>query len=157
MGEKLPCVDMINVNVAHIQQVASAFNARIRQLMRCYWAQLHVFILGYIDCSAHMHPGRIYVHFHPHARPDKQLKRPFKAVSISICPFPSKWVENGGTGAKQAVCQITENPQMVSIKVFGLLAEWDHGVWRSFLKALVKYPLSSHLRPSLHVCLFVGV
>lgn len=46
---------------------------------------------------------------------------------------------------------------MVSIKVSGLLAEWGHGVWRSFLKALWKYPPFSHLRPSLCVCVFVRV
>lgn len=34
-------------------------------------------------------------------------------------------------------------PQMVSIKVSVLLAEWGHGVWRSFLKAPWKYPLTA--------------
>lgn len=32
------------------------------------------------------------------------------AVSRSICPFPSKWVVNGGAGIELVASQITENP-----------------------------------------------
>lgn len=49
---------------------------------------------------------------------------------------------------------------MVSIKVSGLLVEWGHGVWRSFLKALWKDPpLPPPFQPfqAITMCVFARV
>lgn len=56
---------------------------------------LYAKIVRTLDCT-YTAAHRPDTHMHPHTQP----KRPFKAVSSSICPFPSKWVENGGAGAK---------------------------------------------------------
>lgn len=67
-------------------------------------------------------------------------------------PIPVRIGGKWSSWRQMAISQITKNPQTVSIKVSGLLAEWGHGLWRSFLKALWKYPPFSHLRTSLCVC-----